>query len=146
MTTSWILVANASTARIFSNNGPKKGLKLVKELNHPESRQKSSDLVTDRPGHMQGFGNGHGSRQPATTPKEYEIEKFAQEIAKELDHGRTTNDFERLIVVASSPFIGTLNGRLSDHVRGMVSDSVEKDYTKSTPKELAGHLKPCIYL
>jgi protein required for attachment to host cells len=146
MTTSWILVANASTARIYSNNGPKKGLKLVKELNHPESRQKSSDLVSDRPGYMQGFGNGHGSRQPATTPKEIEVDKFALEIAKELDHGRTTNDFERLIVVASNPFIGTLNGHLSNHVRGMVSDSMEKDYTKSTQKELAGYLEPCIYL
>lgn len=146
MTTSWILVANASTARIYSNNGPKKGLTLVKELNHPESRQKSADLVTDRPGHMQGFGNGHGSRQPATTPKEYEIEKFAHEIAKELDHGRSANDFNRLIVVASSPFIGTLNSRFSEHVRGMVSDSVEKDYTRASDKELAGHLEHCIYL
>ena len=146
MTTNWILVANSSTARIYSNNGPKKGLKLVKELNHPESRQKSADLVSDRPGHMQGFGNGHGSRQPATTPKEHEIEKFAQEIAKELDHGRSTNDFERLIVVASSPFIGTLNGRLSGHVRDMVSDSVEKDYTRVNDRELVGHLEHCIYL
>ena len=146
MTTNWILVANASTARIYSNNGPKKGLKLVKELNHPESRQKSSELVTDRPGHMQGFGNGHGSRQPATTPKEYEIEKFALEIAKELDHGRSTNDFDRLIMVASSPFIGTINSRLSDHVRSKVSDTVEKDYTRANDRELAGHLEHCIYL
>jgi protein required for attachment to host cells len=146
MTTNWILVANASTARIYSNSGPKKGLKLVKELNHPESRQKASELVSDRAGHMQSVGNGHGSRQPATDPKQSEADRFALEIANELEHGRTGNSYERLVMVVSSPFIGTINSRLTDHVRNKVSDTVEKDYTRANDKELAGHLEHCIYL
>ncbi|WP_413439389.1 host attachment protein [Sulfuriferula sp. GW1] len=146
MTTTWIVVANASLARLYTNNGPKQGLQLLKELNHPESREKASELVSDRPGHNPGTGNGHGSFVPATDPKQHEAERFAQELSKELECGRASNHYERLIMVASSPFIGVLNQRLTGHVRNMVSDTIEKDYTRATPKELSGHLEHCIYL
>jgi protein required for attachment to host cells len=146
MSTTWILIANASSARIFANQGPKKGLQLVKQLDHPESREKASELVSDRPGHNQGHGNGHGSFVPNTDPKHNEADRFALELSKELDHGRGANSYERLILVASSPFIGLLNGRLSSHVRALVSETIEKDYTKATEKELGGHLEHCIYL
>ncbi|MHB1174151.1 MAG: host attachment protein [Sulfuriferula sp.] len=146
MTTTWIVVANASLARLYFNNGPKKGLQLFKELNHPESREKASDLVSDRPGHSPGSGNGQGAFVPATDPKQHEAERFAQELSKELEHGRAANHYERLIMVASSPFIGVLNQRLSGHVRSLVSETIEKDYTRATPRELTGHLEHCIYL
>lgn len=146
MTTTWIVVANSSLARLYINNGPKQGLQLLKELNHPESREKASDLVSDRVGHNPGSGNGHRSFGPATDPKQHESERFAQELSKELEHGRASNHYKRLIMVASSPFIGVLNQRLTSHVRDMVSDTIEKDYTRATPRELSGHLEHCIYL
>lgn len=146
MSTTWILVANASTARIYENTGINKGLQLINQLEHPESRMKGSDLVSDRGGHMQSVGNGHGSRQSPTDPKQNEAEHFALSLAKTLDQGRGENKYERLIVVASNPFLGTLKTRLSSQVQGMMSEAIEKDYTKVTDKELAGHLSHCIYL
>ncbi len=146
MSTTWILVANASSARLYANQGPKKGLQLIKEFDHPESRGKGLDLVSDRPGHNQGHGNGHGAFVPATDPKQHEAERFALELVKELEQGRGSNSYGRLIMVASSPFIGMLNGRLSPQLRGMLSESIEKDYTRASEKELSGHLEHCIYL
>jgi len=146
MGTTWILVANASTARIYENKGISKGLKLVSQLDHPESRMKGSELVSDRPGYMQSVGNGHGARQPATDPKQNEAEHFALNLAKTLEQGRGDNRYDRLIVVASNPFLGTLKPRLSGQVQSLVSETIEKDYTKVTDKELAGHLSHCIYL
>ena len=61
MSITWILVANAAQAKLYANQGPNKGVKLVSEYAHPESREKGSDLVSDRPGHYQGHGNGRGS-------------------------------------------------------------------------------------
>lgn len=146
MSTNWILVANASIARLFVNHGPKKGIQLIKELHHPESREKGSDLVSDRPGHYQGHGNGRGSFSPAIDPKQNEAERFALTLARELEQGRAANSYERLILVVSSPFMGVLNSKLGNHVRDLITDSVEKDYTKATEKELTGHLEQCIYL
>ena len=53
MAITWILVANASLARLYANLGPKQGLRLIKELVHPESRMKNADLSSDRAGAIQ---------------------------------------------------------------------------------------------
>lgn len=140
--TAWILVANASTAKLFANHGPKKGLQLVKELSHPESRQKNADLVTDRAGFVQGGGSG----QPATEPKQHEAQSFAQELAQELQNGRTGKQVSRIILVAPPAFLGLLNAQLDGPTAQIVSDRFEKDYTKASDKELAAHLESCIYL
>jgi protein required for attachment to host cells len=140
------LVSNASSGRIFRNTGPNKGLEMVREFEHPQSREKNSNLVSDRPGHNQGHGNGHGSYVPATTPKEHEADVFALELARELDAGRVGNQFARLVLVAPPAFLGQLNRRLNDSVKGLISDSLEKDYTRATNKELAQHLSACVCL
>ena len=146
MITTWILVANASTARLYVNHGVKKGIQLVKELSHPESREKGSNLVSDRPGHYVGAGNGHGSFVSANDPKQNEAERFAQELAREMEHGRTANSYLRAILVAAPAFMGLLKSNLSSQVCKLVSEKVEKDYTKATEKELAGHLENIIFL
>ncbi|MBA2352425.1 MAG: host attachment protein [Burkholderiales bacterium] len=143
---TWILVANSSHAKIFCNSGMKKGLQLVAELDHPESREKRMDLASDRPGHNKASGNGRGAFVQATDPKQNEADHFALEVAKNLEHGRTINEYERLILVASNPFMGLLKNRLDSHVLDKVSETIEKDYTKSSDKELAAHLEQVIYL
>jgi protein required for attachment to host cells len=145
-TTTWIMVANASAASVYANEGPKKGLARVKTMEHAASREKGVDLVTDRPGHAQSRGNGRGAYVPSKTPKEVEADRFALEVARELDHGRTSNAYQRLILIASPHFMGLLNQHLDAHVKQRVSDSIEKDYTKLPEKELAGHLEGCIFL
>ena len=146
MSITWILVANASAADLYANYGPKKGLQKLKEFKHNASRGKALDLVSDRPGHYNGHGNGHGSFLPATDPKQNEAQHFALELAKELDHGRTANCYQRLKLVAYAPFMGLIKSNLDNHVRVMVSDSFEKDYTKASKKQLTKHLESCIYL
>jgi protein required for attachment to host cells len=146
MTTAWILVANASEAKIFSNKGIGKGMEVVAKLSHPDSRKKASELVTDRPGHNPGTGNGHGAHQPATDPKQHEHDVFARELAQQLDLGRTANSYQRLIVVAEPHFRGLLKNAMNTQVNNLVSDAIDKDYTKLTDKELASHLEKVIYL
>jgi protein required for attachment to host cells len=146
MSTTWIVVANASQARLFANHGPRKGLALVQEMVHPESREKTGDLVSDRIGRYGSHGTGQGGFVQPTDPKTHEAERFAQEISRTLESGRAGNRFERLIVVASSPFLGLLNSKLSAQLRNMLSATIEKDYTHSSEKELVGQLEHCIYL
>ena len=146
MSTIWILVANAARARLYENTGIGKGLKLLSELDHPESRMKGSELVSDRAGYVPGVGNGHASRQQATDPKQNEAEHFALEIARTLEHGRGQNKYERLILVAGSPFLGILKARLSDQVSTLTSDTLDKDYTAATDREIGKYLEHCIYL
>ena len=141
MTITWILVANASLAKLYANLGPNKGLQLVKELIHPESRQKNADLVTDRPGSM-----ATGSKLPQTLPKEHEARVFAQELAQELYRGRASNAYRRAIVVAPPGFMGLLNAVLDAPTAQLITDRLEKDYTKHPETTLSERLQGCIYL
>jgi protein required for attachment to host cells len=146
MAITWILVANASLCRLYENLGPNRGLRLVKELIHPESRQKNSELVTDRPGSMGVNGYGAGAKQPQTMPKQHEAKVFAQEIAQELYLGRAKNAFRRAILVAPPAFMGMLNSVMDGPTAQLVSDRFEKDYTKTPEPQLAERLGACIYL
>lgn len=146
MAITWILVANASLAKLYENLGPNKGLKLVKEMIHPESRLKNSDLVTDRAGSMASNGNGPGVKQPQTQPKDHEAKVFAHELAQELYSGRTRNAFRRAIVYAPPAFMGMLNSVLDHPTAQLISDRFEKDYTKTAEPKLREHLEGCLYL
>ncbi|MDD3529876.1 MAG: host attachment protein [Gallionellaceae bacterium] len=142
MSTTWIMVANASHAKLFSNKGPNKGLELIKELEHPESREKAAELVSDRIGNYAGSGS---YAQP-TDPKEHEAERFALQIAQELEQGRVNNAYEKLVVVTSAHFMGLLNNRISQQVKNRISESINKDYTHLPVKELSGHLANHVFL
>ena len=140
MPTTWFLVANSSRAKLYATTGSKKTLALIKDLEHPESRQKNAELVTDRAGHMKSSGNGQGARQPQTSPKEHEADRFAQELARELNQGRNSNQFARLVLVAPSSFMGLINAKIDKHTASLVVDRYDKDYTQASDKELAVHL------
>ncbi len=144
MSITWIMVANASQAKIFVNHGPNKGLQFIKEMVHPESREKTSNLVSDRSGSR--TGTGHGALQQATDPKHHEAEHFAQEVSRELDDGRIRNAYDRLVLVASAPFVGLLNSHLPEPVRSRISEVVDKDYTRLPVRELAGHMESYVCL
>ncbi|HOB46104.1 MAG TPA: host attachment protein [Zoogloea sp.] len=146
MAITWILVANASLARLYANFGPKQGLKLVKELVHPESRMKNSELSSDRAGQIQSNGSGHGAREQQTSPKLNAAKNFAQMLAKELYIGRSRNEFARAILVAPPSFMGMLNATLDAPTAQMVTNRLEKDYTKSTEPDLCGRLETCIFV
>ena len=140
MSLTWVMVANASLARFFSNTGPQRELRLIKELTHPESREKRSNLVSDRSGSR--TGTGHGVFAQATDPKHHEAELFAQEITRELAQGLAAeNAYDRLILVASAPFVGLVNHRLPGQVRSRLSESIDKDYTRLPATALTAQIR-----
>ena len=146
MQSTLILVANASAARLYAGDSGHRGLRLEKSYEHSASRQKSSDLVSDRPGHNPGSGNGHGSFVAASDPKQQEAEFFARKLAKELDQARQSNGgCRRIVLVAAPAFLGLLNKQLAPGVQALVSDTVQKDYTQADDKELTAHLTRALF-
>lgn len=145
MPNTWLVIANASQATIYQTELRPKTLSLVKEFIHPPSREKGEALASDRAGHYQGEavgmeGTTHGAFNESTDPKSYEHERFASEIAKELDAGRTANSYKNLIIVASPHFHGLLNKSMNSHVSAMVGQHIQKDYTALSEKELLSML------
>ena len=144
MDNTWVLIANASEAHLYATESLGKDMSILKDFAHPESRAKGVTLASDRPGDSQGHGSVMETRGDPVDPKSYEAERFARELADELDKGRTTNAYRRLVLVASPHFQGLLKAHLNDHTSAMVTNSINKDYTACDISELPMRLKECL--
>ena len=137
MTTTWILIANSSTARLFTAPKAKLfngdlDLEQVDSFDHPESRYKTADLTTDI--------SRHNNFVESSDPKAQESERFARELADELESGRVNNCFDELVIAAPPQFHGLIKKHMNSTISKLVFSSIEKDYTKTEPKQLAKHL------
>jgi protein required for attachment to host cells len=139
---TWILVANASKARLFKSEKPYREMKLIKEFNHPESRAKAMNLVADGHGrysHSTGTAPS-GLYEEPTSPKQLEAERFAHELARELNLARIRNKYSNLIFVISPQFHGLLKKHCDSHVLNLVISTLDKDYTKLSQHDLMKYL------
>jgi len=138
---TWVLVANTNSARLFDAEIIGEEMKCIREFEHPYSRKKGSDLTSDRPGHYQSKGTGHGAFVEPTDPKEHEADIFADELAKVLNKSRTTNEYRKLVIAAAPHFMGLLNNHMDAHTRDMIISEIKKDLTTFEDRDLPERLK-----
>jgi len=137
---TWVMVANSSRARLFERRAAGSDLALVREFEHPESRAKGGDLVSDRPGHTATDQGRRTALDPDTEPKRIAQEQFARELGHALEQGRVQNRYGGVVLVASAPFLGILRAQLPEGVRAQVREAIDKDYTALAERELAAQL------
>ena len=137
MDTKWIVFANASLAHIYSVT---KSIELVQSLEHSASREKTHDLVEDRPGHYNKGGDSRGAYSPHSTPKEQEQDKFAKEIVDLLEQNRTSHKFQQLIIIAAPRFHGLLVNHIHEPLKKLITKIIEKDIVEQTDPELKKYI------
>ena len=126
----WIVLANASHARLFSRDSAADPLIPLETMEHPESRLKGSQLADDRRGHEATDHSSGGNRyEPRIDVRRKEHLRFAREIAHRLDAGLADGAFSVLWLFASSPFLGELKAQLSDAVNKRVQHALDSDLT-----------------
>ncbi|WP_303900850.1 host attachment protein [Thiohalomonas denitrificans] len=144
MTEAWVLVANGSEARLFRHEG--KHLTLIEEFAHPDSRRKDREITSDHSSHRETRTDGtasqkaYGSFPEPTDPHDFEVDRFARELAHTLDTHRAKNAFSELIVVAPPRFHGRFNQHMTNELTRCVKGNLEKDYTKVPEQELFDRL------
>jgi protein required for attachment to host cells len=138
---TWLVVSNTNSCHIYLFDQKEHTLSLMKVLNHPQSKLKGTDLVSDKPGHYKADYSGGGAFDPDVTPKELEIHSFAKEIANVLDSARTHNQYKELIIVAAPHMNGLIHNYLVSQVKLMIKYDLKKDYTHLSENELLEVLK-----
>lgn len=133
METTWIVLANASRARIFESVDGRAATEVL-TLVHPGSRLKATELSGHPLGHAEKHigSSGHGSVvfSPRTDPHDKETHAFAQELARQLHEAVSGGRCQALLLAASSAFLGELRAALSDVTRGVVRASDDVDLTE----------------
>jgi protein required for attachment to host cells len=122
-----IVVADRAEARFF-DLVTRHSIRPVGQLSHPDSRLYDRDLKSDRP---------HDGNQ---TPREHEAGMFAHEISATLGRDHAARRFERLMLVASPTFLGTLRSVLPKGLREAVVAEVPKDLVHESEHALKSRL------
>jgi protein required for attachment to host cells len=142
MNTQWIVVADASRARVLSAGDDAARLLLVHTLEHPASRSRSQELVSDQAGRLEKGGHNRlSAMDPRTDPHEHEAALFAGSLAGLLDDAAARRDYARLTLIAPPHFLGLLRSSISGEVLKRLSATVSKDLTHLDGEALLQHLQ-----
>jgi protein required for attachment to host cells len=136
-TITWVIVADASSAQVFVNHGPGKGLEQRHDL---VWKAEAPVDYADRAG-MAHSSHGHGSSgMTRHDPRALAEAAFARDVAAHLAEHHDHSDYDRLLLVAAPHMLGKLRGVLDDKVRDSVVGEVDKDLTKIPVHDLPSHL------
>lgn len=140
--TTWIVVVDSGRGKIYVQDKHNSELQEEVDLVHPSARLRGVELSSDRPGkHVGAFGQGQHVFDARTNVKDHEVEIFAKEIAERLETGRTSGQYQKLVLMAPPEFLGVLRGQLSDGVRELVVDEIAKDLVTHSSKEVRDKLQ-----
>lgn len=138
--TVWVLVANASSARILKPEN-KHDLVELESFEHPEARLHGRDLVSDRPGRTDNSNtHGHHSLNSTTQPKKVEAQHFADHLSQHLDHAHKSGSFHRLYLIVSPAFLGLIRGSLHSNTQNAIALAIDKDVTEKSNQEIRSYL------
>jgi len=149
-TTTWIIAADASRARILQVMDRDGRLAEVEDFVNPEGRAHDRDLLAD--GHPRFDGHG-GNARPGSNPTggpasdrqemkatEHATELFVKRVSDYLDKARNAHRYDRLHLVAPPKFLGQLRKELGKEVQKLVTDELPKDLSWLNTRELEARL------
>jgi protein required for attachment to host cells len=138
MTTTWIIAADSSRARILQVTDRARELDEIEDLLNPEGRVHDRELISDAHPRFSGHGGGDapGSDRQETSATEHATELFAKRVGDYLDKARTAHRYDRLHLIAPPKFLGQLRKELGKEVQKMVAEELPKDLSWLNARDL----------
>lgn len=139
-TRTWVLIADATRARVLETTTGTSGMKPVPGLAFETDIPPAHELVDDRqPRSMESVGHARHAITQGIDPRRKEKRRFVDHLAAEIE--QRAGDFDRLVIVAAPQALGDLRKALSEAVKAKVTSEVAKDLTKTPDHELPSHLE-----
>lgn len=140
MKADWILIANATRARVLLQAAAGRVSEL-ESFEHPASRSKISVLADDRSGSEHSDRSfGSATYQPRVDAKQKEHLRFARELAQYLEQQANAGRYARIELFASSPFLGELKAELGAATLRLLGGTHDLDLTMVGKAELGRRL------
>lgn len=139
---TWILIADASRARVLEGDGSGQGLKQVEGLHFETDLPPTHELVRDRqPRSVESVGSARHAISSGIDPHRKEKRRFIDEVAQIIEDHLERKAFDRLVVVAPPQALGDFRDAFAESVRTRIVNEVAKDLTKTPNQDIAGHLE-----
>lgn len=146
MNAVWVLVCDASRARLFEAREDDPSWHIVESLSHDESRRKVSEIVSDREGNRSSEGGSahHDALAPSTSPKETEKDRFARALVDHLDRALRAGRLRRWVLVSPPHFLGVVKDASTPELRKHLMRTVERDLTDVDARDLPERLRDAV--
>lgn len=149
MDATWIVSANASRARFFSQRNSSEPLEEINDMVNEAVRLRMLETERDKIGpraaskskHNVGAPTPNKTYEPPQNPDEHQTELFVRDVAAFLLQGHQEGRFQHLCLVASPQFLGTLRELLDPNLASVVNLEVTKDYTQFSAAQLREQLQ-----
>jgi protein required for attachment to host cells len=144
MPSTWIVSANASRARFFSQASASEALEEINDMVNEAVRLRMVETERDKIGptsatksiHNVGGPTPNKTYEPPQSPEKHEAELFARSIVGFLREAHREGRFQQLALVVSPQFLGMLRGLLGQQLESVVTLEINKDYTQFSPAQL----------
>ncbi|KTC65003.1 Protein required for attachment to host cells (plasmid) [Legionella adelaidensis] len=132
----WIVAANTNCCHIYNYDSKPKKLNLIKEIYHPENKLKASQINSDKPGHFQTSAHVRGAYPLTTNPEQVYIDRFAKEVADDLNEARNDHSYDELIIVMPAQMEGRFLQHLNKNVKELITSFIQKNIMNLSDQEL----------
>jgi len=142
MSYHWIVLADASRARVIEADEVLAPQREVSDLLHPAARLHTSELMSDDRGRSwAGPGGVHSALDAHTDRHEVEAAAFARELGKALTAGLDDGRYQGLVLAAPPRFLGLLRKELPDRVADRVRLQIDHELVGLSLNELGPALQ-----
>jgi len=145
MPSTWVVVADSGSARIFTTSSPTGKLLEREDYAHSAARVAEHGLVSDRQGRTSDSSGRRHAYSGEESPRETESRAFAKLLADRLHNARAGGDLERVILVAAPAFLGLLRAALDTETRKRVEVELPLDLVSLSTQEIRARLPERLY-
>lgn len=134
---TWVLLANARSAKVVVHRGPGKGLAAVggQTWDAPET-----SLPRDKAGVGHSIAGPGVAAVEQTNPQDINDERFAKTVIEHVKTAYTAKRFDRLILIAGPHMLGLLRANLDASLRGVLLGEMPKDLFNQPLNAVETHL------
>jgi protein required for attachment to host cells len=142
MATTWILVAEDSSARILKTGSRIGALQEHDRLEYDAGQLGQQDSMHDAPADADVMvrRDGHHTLLSLRNPRQQGPISFVEQVADYLDQAFNRNEFNQLIIIALPAFAGLLRKNLSNRAVAAVVMQMERSLGHHTVDEIRRHL------
>ena len=106
---TWVLVAHRVGATLYQRIDNQKQIELLREIDYPQGKLKSSQIDSDRPGRAMGVSSKRRVSFDVEKGSQKQNEKkFSKRLAQIVNRAALSKKYDKLVLVAGPHFLGLL--------------------------------------
>jgi len=133
---TWVVVADGRKVLFLHNQGDEAILDLRVRGERIQDNPSTGEQGADRPGRAFATSGSGRSAMGQTDWHQIAEDKFAAEVARDINEAALANEFKELIIVAPPKALAELRTHLHKEAQGRVVAEIDKDLTKHPVEEI----------